>query len=66
MKLELVTFKTYPSKKDKFWQIVIIPTISVLGNEENKDEYIAINFEWLFWSITLLISENGKKYIYQD
>ena len=44
MKLELVTFKTYPSKKDKFWQIVIIPTISVLGNEENKDEYIAINF----------------------
>ena len=39
MKLELVTFKTYPSKKDKFWQIVLLPTISVLGNEEDKDEY---------------------------
>ena len=39
---------------------------SDLGTKDNKDEYIAINFEWLFWSITLLISENGKKYIYQD
>ena len=39
MKLELVTFKTYPSKKDKFWQLVLLPTVSVLGNEENKDEY---------------------------
>jgi hypothetical protein len=66
MKLEIATFNTFPSKKDKFWQIVVLPTISILGNEEDKEEYMAINFEWLFWSLTLIISENGKKYIYQD
>jgi hypothetical protein len=66
MKLELVKFNSLPNKKDKFWQIVVIPTISILANEDDKDEYMAINFEWLFWTITLVISENGKKYIYQD
>ena len=66
MKLELVKFNSFPNKKEKFWQIVLIPTITILANEENKDEYIAINFEWLFWTLTLIISEHGKKYIYQD
>lgn len=66
MKLELVTFSTLPNKKDKFWQVVLLPTIGILANEENKDEYMAISFEWLFWTLTIVISENGKKYIYKD
>ena len=55
MKLKIATFNTAPSKKDHFWQAVLIPTISVLNSINKYDDYIAFNFEWLFWSATLII-----------
>jgi hypothetical protein len=60
MRLKVVTFNTLPSKKDHFWQFVILPTVSVLNSITKKDAYIALNLEWLFWSLTILF-ENDKK-----
>lgn len=60
MNIKATTFNTLPSKKDHFWQIVLIPTISVLNSITKPDAYVAINFEWLFWSLTILI-ENDKR-----
>ena len=60
MKLKVVTFNTLPSKQDHFWQFIIFPTASVLNSITKKDAYIALNFEWLFWSLTILF-ENDKK-----
>lgn len=59
MRIKTATFNTLPSKKDHFWQLVIIPTISVLNSITKRDAYIAFNFEWLFWSFTILF-ENDK------
>jgi hypothetical protein len=58
MRITLRTFNTIPSKRDHFWQIVLIPTISVLNSISTDDKYIALNLEWLFWSFTILF-ENG-------
>jgi hypothetical protein len=60
MRLKVVTFNTLPSKKDHFWQFVVTPTISILNSITKKDAYIAVNLEWLFWSLTILF-ENDKK-----
>jgi hypothetical protein len=59
MKIKVATFNTLPSEKDHFWQFVILPTISVLNSITKKDAYVALNFEWLFWSLTILF-ENDK------
>jgi hypothetical protein len=48
------TYNTLPNKRDHWWQIVLLPTISILNNIEESDKYVAINFEWLFWSITVI------------
>jgi hypothetical protein len=64
MKLEVGTFNTLPSKNDNFWQVVLIPTISVLNNIDRVDDYIAVNFEWLFWSATFIITNNGQRNLY--
>jgi hypothetical protein len=66
MKIELSTVNTLPSKEWYFWQFTLIPTISILrmkhdiGNKGEVDEYevdayVIFNFEWLFWSVTILI-----------
>ena len=60
MRIKVVTFNTLPSKQDHFWQFIILPTASVLNSITKKDAYIALNFEWLFWSLTILF-ENDKK-----
>jgi hypothetical protein len=52
-------FSTLPSKKDEFWQFVLIPTIAILSSGIKKEEYAAVNFEWLFWSVTIVF-ENGN------
>lgn len=63
--MDFKLFNTLPSRKDSFWQIVLIPTISVLNNIERKDKYVAINVEWLFWSFTTIISYDTRT-IYTD
>jgi hypothetical protein len=69
MRIELSTFNTFPSKRNYYWQITLIPTISILRAKEHyleEDEdniisdvrmesYVVFNFEWLFWSVTILI-----------
>jgi hypothetical protein len=64
MTISTTTFNTLPNKKDSFWQVVIIPTISVLNSLDRSDSYVAINTEWLFWSFTIIISSNDKRRIF--
>lgn len=61
MKLKLATFNTFPSKKDSYWQVVLIPTVSVLNSISRDDKYIAVNFEWLFWSFTTIFENDAKR-----
>lgn len=58
MKIKL--FSTTPSKDHPMWQLVIVPTISVLRNEEPEGLYTVINVEWLFWSLTTVINDNKR------
>lgn len=60
MNLTFKVYNTLPNNKDTWWQIVLLPTISVMNNIERHDPYVAINLEWLFWSVTTIISY-GKK-----
>ena len=55
--MKVKIFNTLPSKKDHFWQVILIPTVCVLRSVEIRDQYTAINCEWLFWSITFLIND---------
>lgn len=43
-------FSTTPHSSVNFWQIVLLPTISILRYES---EYTVVNFEWLFWNISI-------------
>ena len=59
MKIEFSTDSTLPSKEGYYWQIVVIPTISILRYKEYNGDtvgpYTVVDFEWLFWSATILI-----------
>lgn len=61
MKIRLKLFNTLPTKRDKFFQIVLIPTVSVLNSMSRDDKYVAINFEWLFWSFTTIFEYDAKR-----
>jgi len=54
----LKLFSTTPSDKDSMWQIVLVPTISVL--RERKDKYTVVNLEWLFWNLSTIINDKGR------
>lgn len=58
MSIQTSVYNTLPNKKDHWWQIVVLPTISIMNNIQKHDPYVAINLEWLFWSFTTII----KKY----
>lgn len=51
-------FSTTPSEKDSMWQIVLIPTISILREKKNK--YTVVNMEWLFWNLSKIINDKGR------
>jgi hypothetical protein len=57
MRIRTQTFNTLPSQKDTFWQVVVLPTISILKSVDGYDPYTAVSCEWLFWSCTFLISK---------
>lgn len=61
MKLQCKLFNTLPSKKDSFFQIVLIPTVSILNSISTEDKYVAINFEWLFWSFTTIFMYDSER-----
>jgi hypothetical protein len=60
-------FSTVPSRKEPFWQIILLPTISILRSPDVVDQYTVVNIEWLFWSVAILshdktrISNNKKE-----
>jgi hypothetical protein len=56
MKLNIKTYNTLPSSKSHWWQLVILPTMTLMNNIQKHDPYVAFNIEWLFWSITTIIS----------
>lgn len=60
MKLNIKLYNTLPSKKSHWWQVVLFPTVSLMNNIEKHEPYMAINFEYLFWSLTTIISY-GKR-----
>jgi len=63
--MKLNIFNTLPLKKDHWWQIVLLPTISILKSVHKYDKYVAINLEWLFWSVTTIIP-NEKTTVSRD
>ena len=52
--MDIKQFNTGPHDKDDFWQIVLLPTITILRNREFNKSYTVLSVEWLFWSITLI------------
>ena len=61
MRIKLLTFNTLPSNETNYWQVVFLPTISVY---KSFDSHTAINAEWLFWSVTLLIHNDDETTVY--
>jgi hypothetical protein len=61
MKVKLLTLNTLPSNKSNYWQFVFLPTISMY---RSYGSHYAINAEWLFWSVTLLIYKDDETGIY--
>lgn len=56
--MDIKLFSTAPSEKNVFWQVVLIPTITILRNKEFSESYKVFSFEWLFWSVTILLHDN--------
>jgi hypothetical protein len=46
-------FSTTPSEKEPFWQVILLPTITILRSHSPEDEYTVVNLEWLFWSVSI-------------
>lgn len=61
--MTIKVYNTIPNSKSHWWQIVLLPTISVMNNIQKYEPYVAINFEFLFWSLTIIINY-GKKQPY--
>lgn len=60
MKLNFKAYNTLPNTKSHWWQVVLFPTVSVMNNIQKHDPYIAFNAEWLFWSLTTIISYGSQ------
>ena len=60
MRLNVKMYNTLPAKNSHWWQVVLIPTMSVMNNIQKHDPYIALNIEWLFWSFTTIISYGSQ------
>lgn len=61
MKVKLLTLNTLPSNKSNYWQFVFLPTLSLY---HSHGSHAAINAEWFFWSVTLLIYKDDETGIY--
>lgn len=61
MKINSSVFNTLPSKKDGFWQVVLFPTVTILNSPNKYDKYIAVNFEWIYWTLTLIFTNEKRR-----
>ncbi len=59
MKIKLLTTNTLPSNRDKFWQFVTVPTVSVYRSFCKQNPYTSVMFELFFWSFAVLVSKNN-------
>tara|TARA_R110000868_G_scaffold195665_1_gene441337 strand:+ start:265 stop:453 length:189 start_codon:yes stop_codon:yes gene_type:complete len=52
-------YNTTPANKEFFWQLVLIPTISVFRNKGDEcfkqPRYVTVNFEFLFWAFAITV-----------
>lgn len=55
--ISIKTFSTVPSEKETFWQLVLLPTVTILRSPDEADQYTVIGFEWLFWSVSIFIND---------
>jgi len=53
-------FSTFPSEKEPYWQIVLLPTITILRSPDPLDRYTVINLEWLFWSVSIFTHDKER------
>jgi hypothetical protein len=67
MNIKVLTLSTHPRKTTDYWQCVFIPTVSAyFSSYDGESKHVAINFEWLFWSATILIyTDDNKGTVYQ-
>jgi hypothetical protein len=59
MIMNVKVFSTTPSKKDYFWQIVLLPTITILKSQDPFDRYTVVNIEYLFWSVSIFLNDKA-------
>lgn len=65
MSIKVLTMSTHPRKTTHYWQCVFIPTVSTyFSSYDGEYRHLAINFEWLFWSATILIHTDDKAAVY--
>lgn len=64
MKIRLTGMTTLPNRKLDFWQFVAFPTISLFYHNFESDRNFAINFEWLFWSGTIILYTDDQRAVY--
>jgi hypothetical protein len=65
MKIKFLTMSTAPKSSTEFWQCVFIPTVSAYHScYDGDNQHLAINFEWLFWSLTILTYTDDKRAVY--
>ena len=56
--MNIKLFNTAPKNSDVFWQIVLLPTITILRKTEFDQGSSVISAEWLFWSVTIILNDN--------
>ena len=58
--MSIKTFSTVPCKDEPFWQIILLPTITILRSPDPADEYTVVNLEWLFWSVSIFFNDKTR------
>ena len=60
--ISIKTFSTAPCKEEPFWQIILLPTITILRSPDPFDQYTVVNLEWLFWSLSIFNRPKKKNF----
>lgn len=53
-------FSTVPSREETYWQIILLPTITILRSPNPADKYTVVNLEWLFWSVSIFSHDKKR------
>jgi hypothetical protein len=58
--MSIKTFSTVPCKEESYWQIILLPTITILRSPDAADKYTVVNLEWLFWSVSIFFNDKRR------